>query len=620
MRGGGGGGGGGGGRMGKGSWAGDEESLKAANPGQLLKKFGDFFRPFHRWIALSVALSLALAAVDLAGPQIIRMILDGPVREHDLTGIRNLTLLYLATIIGSFLFEALLTLVVNWTGQSAMLMMRSRIFRHLQSLDTRFFDHQPVGRLLTRVMNDVNALNEALTTGIPMIFRDLFFLAGIIIMLFYTDWRLALWVFVCFPAILIVGWRFSRVMRKYYRQTRARLAAMNAFLQENLSGMRIVQLFVQEHRMQKKFVDLNARYRDSQLGTVFAFSMIFPAIEIVTAVALAIILWRGGLRLQSQTIEYGVLFAFLLYVRKFFHPIRDLAEKFNTFEASMAAAERIFELLDMKPQLVDAPQTAPLPAFHSRIEFDHVWFAYEGEDWILRDVSFTVEHGETVAIVGSTGAGKTTIINLLQRFYDVQKGAIRIDGLDIREVSQQELRRRFAVVLQDVFLFSGTVADNIRLGRPDLSDGEVQKAAQTVHADSFIERFEDRYDHKILERGATLSVGQKQLLAFARAMACQPNILILDEATSNIDTHTELLIQDALHRLLQDRTAIVIAHRLSTIKRAQKILVMHHGKLREQGTHDELIRNGGIYARLCQLQYKEELVSPADVASGEATD
>ncbi len=604
MGGGGRGGGGGGGRRG---WASDEESAAGIHPGQLLKQFASFFKPFHKWIALSVLLALTLSLIELATPQIIRMILDGPVRERDLGGVRHLTIIFASIVIATFFLEALLTLVVNYTGQSAMHMMRGRIFSHLQTLDVHFFDHNPVGRLLTRVMNDVNALNEALTSGIPMIFRDLFFLAGIVVMLFWTDWRLALWVFICFPLVLAVGWRFSRAMRKYYRMARARLAAMNSYLQENLSGMRIVQLFVQEQRMFKKFSDLNGRYRDAQLATVLTFSLIFPAIEVFTALALAIILWRGGLRLGEGTIQYGVLFAFLLYVRRFFNPIRDLAEKYNTFESSMAAAERIFDLLDKKPAIVDAAQPASVTPFHSSLEFDNVWFAYSNEEWVIRDLSFSVAKGQTVAIVGATGAGKSTIINLVQRFYDVRQGAIRIDGRDIRDIPQQELRRKFAIVLQDVFLFSGTVAENIRLGRPEMSDEEVRHAARTVHADTFIERFEDSYQHKILERGATLSVGQKQLLAFARALACQPEILVLDEATSNIDTQTELLIQDALDRLLENRTAIVIAHRLSTIKRADKILVMHHGKLREQGTHEELLRKGGIYWRLCQLQYNDAM-------------
>ncbi len=589
------------------SWSADEESGKPpALSRRLLAHAYEMVRPYRHLLIISIILSVTLAGVDLVGPQIIRSILDGPARHHDIPGVAKLSLVYILFILLSFIVEAVLTMIINWTGQSAMLNMRSRIFNHLQALDVSFFDHNPVGRLLTRVMNDVNALNEALTTGVPMIFRDLFYLAGIVIILFWTDWRLASWVFVCFPAILLIGWRFSRSVRKFYRMTRARIAALNSFLQENLSGMRIVQLFGQELRMYRKFTDLNGRYRDAYMGTVWAFSLIFPAIQLVTAFAISLIIWRGGIRLIDHTITFGVLFSFQIYVQRFFNPIRDLADKYNTVEASLAAAEKIFGLLETPAKIVDPPSPVELPAFQSAVEFKDVSFAYQDEEWVLRDLCFKVEHGQTVAIVGATGAGKTTIISLLQRFYDVQKGAICIDGIDIRQLSQQEVRRRFAVVLQDVFLFSGTVADNIRLGNPQLSDEEVRRAAETVHANVFIEQFEEGYQHKIQERGATLSVGQKQLLAFARAMACQPDILILDEATSNIDTQTEILIQDALNRLLDKRTAIIIAHRLSTIKRADKILVMHHGHLREEGTHEELLRKRGLYWKLCQIQYRDE--------------
>ena len=363
-------------------------------------------------------------------------------------------------------------------------------------------------------MNDVNALNEALTTGVPMIFRDVFYLLGIVIILFWTDWRLAMWVFICFPAILIAGWRFSRAVRKYYRMTRARIAALNSFLQENLSGMRIVQIFGQELRMFKKFDNLNARYRDAYMGTVWAFSLIFPAIQMVTAFAISLIIWRGGIRLIDDSITFGVLFSFQIYVQRFFNPIRDLADKYNTVEASLAAAEKIFGLLETPAKIFDVPTPLPLPSFQSALQFDNVSFAYQDEEWVLHNLTFSVERGQTVAIVGATGAGKTTIISLLQRFYDVQQGAILIDGKDIRTLSQQELRRRFAVVLQDVFLFSGTVGDNIRLGRPELNDDEVRKAAETVHANVYIDKFDEGYNHQIQERGATLSVGQKQLLGF----------------------------------------------------------------------------------------------------------
>ncbi|MCX7013036.1 MAG: ABC transporter ATP-binding protein [Candidatus Sumerlaeota bacterium] len=585
----------------------EEEPLGRARTWPLLRKFMRFVRPFAHWIALAVAIAMAGAALDLVGPQIIKLIFDGPMVTGDLHQLFSLAGLFLATVAGGYFLDVGMTYLVNWTGQSGMLLMRDEIFAHLQTLDCRFFDKNPVGRLLTRVMNDVAALNDLLSVGIPTIFNNLLTLVGIILILFWTDWRLALVIFFCFPAILAFTFWFSRAVRVYYRQTRTRLAAMNSFLQENLSGMATVQMFGREKKNQALFVERNARYRDAQLGTVVLFALLFPAIEFVFALAVSLILWRGGGRLIHGTITFGTLTAFVMYARRFFFPIRDLAEQFNVFEAAFAAAERIFGLLETQPGIVDPPAPKSIGSFRERIEFDHVWFAYEGEDWVLKDVSFTVERGRTLAIVGATGAGKTTLISLLQRLYDVQRGAIRIDGVDIREMAQQDLRRRLAVVLQDVFLFHGSIGENIRLARPGLTAEEARRAAEVVHADPFIRRLPGGYDQEILERGATLSVGQKQLLAFARALACSPEILVLDEATSNIDTETEALIQDAMRRLLEGRTAIVIAHRLSTIQRADRILVFHHGRLRESGTHDELLRQDGIYRRLCQLQYREAL-------------
>jgi ATP-binding cassette subfamily B multidrug efflux pump len=598
-------GGGAGGGMGRASgrdFLSEEDEIRRGYDRRLLGQFARFLKPFRGLIVLAVVVSLVAAGLELLGPLIIKVILDGPVAKGLLDEIPGWILLYAGLIVATFALEALMIWIVNWTGQSVMLEMRQAIFSHLQRLDVRYYDKNPVGRLLTRVMNDVAALNELLAMGIPTIFRDLLILFGIIVILFYLDWKLALTVFVCFPLIIVACLRFSRVVRVYYRQTRARLAAMNTFLQENISGMRVVQLFGREPRSRDRFAELNGVYRDAQLGTVVAFSLLFPVIELASALALALILWHGGARMIDNTITFGVLTAFVLYARRFFLPIRELAEKFNVFESALAAAERIFALLDTEPEIVDPPQPVPGKPFDGRIEFDRVWFAYDDREWVLKDLSFTVERGQTVAIVGATGAGKTTVINLLQRFYDLDRGAIRLDGADLREMAQRDLRRKMAVVLQDVFLFHGSIAENIRLGRPNLSDEEVRRAALTVNADPFIQRLEGGYDYEVLERGATLSVGQKQLLAFARALACSPEILILDEATSNIDTETERLIQDALFRLLEGRTAIIIAHRLSTIKRADKILVFHHGRLREQGTHDELLALRGLYWRLSRLQ------------------
>ncbi len=588
----------------------EEETIRRGTDWRVARQFARFTVPP---ILLAALLSLAGAALDLAGPLIVKAILDGPMPRGDMPAIARLIGLFFLVIAAGFVFEAAVMLVVNWTGQTAMMRLRERIFRRLQSLDTRFFDKNPVGRLLTRVMNDVAALNEALTMGIPTIFRDLLVLAGIVALLFRIDAPLARAVFLCFPLILAIGWLFSRAVRVYYRQTRARIAALNAFLQESLSGMRVVQLFGREPKHRRQFAELNARHRDSMMGTVFAFALFFPAIEMAGALSLALILWQGGERLAVGGISFGVLTAFVLYTRRFLTPIRDLAEKFNTFEAAMAAAERVFGLLDIQPEMESPAAPAPARPFASRIEFEHVWFAYEGEEWALRDVGFTVERGQTVAIVGATGAGKTTIISLLQRLYDPQKGRITIDGTDIRAMALKDLRGRLALVPQDVFLFRGSILENIRIAKPGLSEEEARRAAEIVHADSFIRALPNGYDQEILERGATLSTGQKQLLAFARALARAPEILILDEATSNIDTETERLIQDALRRLTEGRTAIVVAHRLSTIRQADKIIALQHGRVREQGTHEDLLRRRGYYWNLCRLQYREALPPGASI-------
>ncbi len=572
---------------------------------RLLLRFGRFARPFAGLMAAAAILSIVSAALELAGPHIVQRILDtihGPEGTIDLSGVDRWIGLWLGIVGAGFILNVGIMLLVTWTAQSAMLAMRHEIFCHLQTLDVQFFDRNRVGRLLTRVMSDVAAFNELLAMGIPTFFRDVFVLGGIVVVLFLTDWRLACVVSVCFPLVLAATWAFSRAIRVFYRRTRKHLAVLNGFLQENLSGMLTVQLFGREQENHAQFRGLNAQLRDAHLGTVFIFSLLFPILEIIAALGVALILWYGGIRLIASDMTFGVLTAFMLYLKRFIMPIRDLAEKFNMVESAMASAERINDLLETKPRIVDPPNPKPHRALRHGVTFDGVWFAYNEGEWILKDVNLSVERGQTVAIVGATGAGKSTVINTLLRLYDVGRGSIKIDGIDLRDMAQQALRRRIAVVLQDVVLFRGSIADNIRLGRPDLSGQEVRRAAETVHADSFIRALPGGYEHEILEAGATLSVGQKQLLAFARALAVSPEILILDEATSNIDAETEALIQDALLCLLEGRTAVVIAHRLSTIQRAEKIVVLHHGRVREEGTHAELIAREGIYQRLCQLQ------------------
>ena len=570
---------------------------------RMLGAFWPFARPYSRTILLACGISVASAVLDLIGPYLVQQILDGPLRTGDTALLHRLVILWLAVHVTDAALNVALRLLVTWTGQSSLLNLRVTLFAHIQRLHQGFFDRHRVGRLLTRIMNDVAALDDLFAEGIPMFFRDLVVLAGIVTAMFLTDWRLACAVCVCFPLILAATWLFSRAIRVFYRLTRVRLAAVNGYLQEHLAGMATVQLFGGERRATAEFGTRNASLRDAHLGTVFVFALLFPAIELAAALGLSLILWRGGLRMIDGTLTFGVLTAFTLYLKRFFLPIRDLAEKFNTIESALAASERVLALMETRPEINDPPQPAPLGQRLDRIEFSHVWFAYEDERWVLEDVSFTVERGRKVAIVGATGAGKTSIVNALLRFYDIGRGCVRINGVDIRNAAQRDLRRMTALVLQDVHLFQGTLADNIRFGRPGLSDADVQRAAEAVHADGFIMRRPDGYAHRILESGSTLSAGEKQLLAFARALACDPQLLILDEATSNIDTETEAVIQDGLGHLLEGRTAIVIAHRLSTIRQADTILVMHQGRIREQGTHAELIARDGIYRRLCELQY-----------------
>jgi ATP-binding cassette subfamily B protein len=519
--------------------------------------------------------------------------------------------------------------------------LRMAIYGHLQRLDVRYYDRNPVGRLMTRVTSDVDALNDLFTSGVITVFDDVFMLTAIMGTLLWMNWRLALVTFAVLPLILLVTQWFRRNVRDSYRVVRGWIARINAFLQENITGMTTVQLFGREALNFERFDEIDRKHRDANIQSIFYYAVFYPAIEGVATLASALIIWYGGAGVLSNTLTLGALVAFLQYAQRFFRPISDMSEKFNVLQAAMASSERIFKLLD-EPVVVSSPPTPVLRSPSAgHIVFDGVWFGYNGitkdtkttikdtkttnddtktrteetkaiadgghgeeADWVLRDVSFDVKPGERVGIVGATGAGKTTLINLLLRFYDVQRGRIAVDGVDIRDVDLNALRGLFSLVLQDVHLFSGTIADNIRLGNRAIDDERVRQAARSVHADAFIAQLPDGYASAVAERGSTLSVGQKQLLSFARALAFDPRVLILDEATSSVDTETELLIRDALHVLMAGRTTIAIAHRLSTIQDMDKILVMHKGRLREAGTHQELLSRRGIYFKLFELQYK----------------
>src|SRR5437763_742230 len=497
--------------------------------------------------------------------------------------------------------------MMNLMGQYIMYDLRKEIFGRLQRLDIQYFDRNPVGRLMTRVTTDVDALNELFTAGFVAIFGDIFVLVGIIVALFWMNWKLALVLFSITPFIVVVSMWFRRGARITYRAVRARIAAINAFLQEHISGMATVQLFNREAKEAAKFEELNARHRNANIDSIFYYAVFYPVIELIESAGIALIVWYGGGQVVQGTLSIGALVAFFQYAQRFYEPISDLSEKYNILQAAMAASERIFKLLDTPAHITEGGG-AHVDEIES-IEFRNVWFAYNEPEWVLKNVSFEVKRGERVALVGHTGAGKTTVTALLLRFYDIQRGEICINGIDIRKIHLASLRRLFAIVQQDFFLFTGNVADNISLADPEITEEAIHTAAVRVQADRFISRLPEGYASVVRERGAGFSVGEKQLLSFARALAFDPPVLILDEATSSIDTETEQLIQQAIQTLLAGRTSIVIAHRLSTIRSADSILVFHHGEIRERGTHDELMAIGGLYRKLYEIQYREALTA-----------
>jgi len=606
----------------------DEDILGKAYDARLMRRLLTYLRPYRSQAALALAAIISASMLQLAQPYLMKLAIDKYIATSDLAGVDWIALVYFLIILCSFCLEFTQTWLLQMIGQRIMFDMRMGIYEHLQRLDLRFYDRNPVGRLMTRVTTDVDVINDLFTSGVVSVFGDVFTLLGIMIVMLSMNWRLALVTFAVLPFIVLITQWFRRNVRESYRTVRMWIARINAYLQEHITGMATVQLFRREARAYARFDEINQEHRKTNVDSIFYYAVFYPAIEIVGAIASALTIWFGGQWVLQGSLTLGSLVAFLLYSQRFFRPISDMSEKFNILQAAMASSERIFKLLD-EPVTVQSPPAprAVTPAVRAgRIEFDRVWFAYGAkdtgeEDFVLRDVSFEVHPGERVGIVGATGAGKSTLINLLLRFYDVSRGAIRIDGVDVRQMPLEDLRGLFSLVLQDVHLFSGTIAENIRLGARNISDEAVRHAAAAVHANSFIERLPLGYAAPVAERGATLSVGQKQLLSFARALAFDPRILVLDEATSSVDTETEILIRDALHVLMAGRTTIAIAHRLSTIQDMDKILVLHKGQLREAGTHQELLARRGIYFRLYQLQYKEqEARAAAATATATATD
>jgi ATP-binding cassette, subfamily B, multidrug efflux pump len=592
----------------------EEDPIGRAYDSRLLWRLLRYLRPYRGAVALAFVLILAMAGLDLLPPYLTKVAIDQHIATGDSDGLVQVAGLYLLALVLAFVVRFAQVYILQMTGQRVMLDMRREIFGHLQALHVGYFDRNPVGRLMTRVTTDVDAVNELFTSGVVTVFGDLFTLLGIMGVMLAMNLRLALVTFAVIPFFfLVTGW-FRRGARESFREVRRWVARINAFLQENLSGMSVVQLFRREERNAAAFAAINRGHADANLQSIFYYAIFYPAIELLAAVAVALILLYGGSRVLLGAMTIGALVAFIQYSERFWRPISDLSEKFNVLQAAMASSERIFLLLDTPAEVVSPARPVRLGSVRGRVGFEGVSFSYKAgaEDdasFVLRDVDFAVEAGQSVALVGATGAGKTTIINLLARFYDVQRGRVTLDGVDVRELDLGELRSAMALVLQDVHIFSGSIASNIRLGSA-ISDERVVAAARAVHAHSFIEALPSGYETAVRERGATLSVGQKQLLSFARALAHDPRVLILDEATSSVDTATESLIQDALKVLLQGRTAIVVAHRLSTVQYVDEILVMHKGRIRERGAHAELLARRGLYWKLYQLQYKDQEQRP----------
>jgi ATP-binding cassette subfamily B protein len=605
----------------------EEEVLGKAYDARLMRRLLGYLRPYAPQVAVAFGALVGGSVLQLAQPYLVKVVIDRYIARHDASGLHLVALGFLAVLIGSFVFEYIQTYVLQFVGQRIMFDMRMQIYGHLQRVDVQYYDRNPVGRLMTRVTTDVDVLNDLFASGVVSVFGDVFTLTGIMVVLLRMDWRLALVAFSVLPLIVLITQWFRRNVRESYRTVRLWVAKINAFLQEHLGGMATVQLFRREAATFDRFDGIDRGHRDANIESIFYYAVFYPAIEVTAALATALIIWYGGARVLAGALTLGTLVAFIQYSHRFFRPISDISEKFNLLQSAMASSERIFALLDTEPTITggrqaagsgsrtsqqtagSGPPTLKPPAGSRRpaagIVFDRVWFAYNGDDYVLKDVSFEVTPGQRVGVVGATGAGKSTLINLLMRFYDVSRGRILVDGVNVRDMDLGDLRSRFSLVLQDVQLFSGTVASNIRLGSP-ATDEDVRRAAEAVHAAAFIDRLPDGLSSTIGERGATLSVGQKQLLSFARALAFDPSILVLDEATSSVDTDTELLIRDALKVLMAGRTTIAVAHRLSTIQDMDRILVFHKGELRESGAHQELLAARGIYYRLYQLQYREQ--------------
>lgn len=591
----------------------EEEVLGKAYDARLMRRLLKYLRPYRWHVALGVVLAIIVSAAEAVRPYFTKIVVDQNIANGDKKGLLFTVLLFLGVLLFRSIIQYFSAYLTQWIGQRTIFDLRMEVFRHLQALSPRFYDRNPIGRLITRVTNDVEVLNEMFSSGIVMVFTDVFTIVGIFYFMFTMNWQLGLVSLSVLPLLFYGTFLFRRKAREAYREVRLQIARINSFMQEHITGMMVDQIFNREQKSFDRFSSINAAHRDANIKSIFYYALFYPGVDLIGAIAVGLIIWYAGVNAFEGSVTLGTVMAFLQFNEMFWRPIRDLSEKYNILQTAMASSERVFQLLDDKtlPAVPSSPQ--PFEDTKGEIEFRDVWFSYNvpsdgtsSPEWVLKGISFHINPGETIALVGHTGAGKTSIISLLSRFYDIQRGEILIDGTNINNARPEDLRRHIAVVLQDVFLFSGDIKTNINLGHEDIPIERVKAAARVVGAHRFIEQLPGEYDAEVKERGATLSVGQKQLLSFARALAFNPKILVLDEATSSVDTETEILIQKAIKKLLQGRTSIVIAHRLSTIQNADKIIVLHKGEVREMGTHQELIGRDGIYRKLYQLQYKDQ--------------
>ena len=601
----------------------EEQKLGKVYDSHLMRRLGVYLLPYKLQVVAAVLFLIANSMLQIVGPWLTKLAVDrylAPAKhtvpgwleawlsKDPYSGLTQISLIYLGVMVLGLVLSFVQGYLMQWTGQKAMFDLRRQLVEHLQRVDVAYYDRTPVGRLLTRITSDVDALNELFASGVVAVLGDLCVILFLLTAMVKMSVGLTLLLLAVTPLILLVTIRFRRSVRDSNRRIRTAIARINAFLQEHVTGVSVVQLFNRERRAGQDFDERNREHMDAFKEAITAYGWFYPAVEFLGMLSLAALLSYGGYRIRENALTLGALIAFFQYAMRFFRPIQDLSEKYNILQTAMAAAERTFQLLDTRPSVVPTGKSTSLPQGSLALEFDHVWFAYKDEDWVLRDVSFRIEPGETIAVVGHTGAGKTTLTNLILRFYDIQKGSIKLGGVDIRDLDPHELRRHFGIVLQDPFLFTGTLASNIRLGTETITDEQLREASERVNLLDFVETLEDKFDHEVRERGSGLSTGQKQLISFARALAHNPRFLILDEATSSVDTETEQKIRDALGNLIEGRTSIVIAHRLSTVQRADRIFVMHKGQLRESGSHQQLLGQRGLYWRLYQLQYKDQEV------------